>query len=734
MAIKIGIPRGLWFYDYYPLWKTFYEHLGAQIILSEPTNKEILNQGVKNTVDEACLPVKIFNGHVIDLKDKADYIFVPKMMSVYEKEYICPKFCGLSEMVSHSIRGLPPLIDVEINFNKSRKNLADTVYRFGFYVTEDRKKIKMAYDAALKAYRNYKNTIRKGNLPIDGSFTKAKAETSDIKTEKTVAVVGHAYNVYDSYSSMNLLNKLKKSGVNIIVPGMIGFEHINKYAATLDKKMFWSFGRKLLGTSMYLAEARDIDGVIYVSSFGCGIDSIIQDLFERKSSKKGKIPFLLLTIDEHTGEAGINTRIEAFLDMIEWRKRHSVGADGPVRTKIVGVNTPVRTKIVKADDPVCPRITKVDIPTRSPVVTFPHMGNQYIATKVLLEELGVDLVVPPQCSKDTLNIGVKYSPESICLPLKVNMGNYIESINMGANTIVITGSCGPCRFGYYSIIQKELLNEAGYDIDVILLDPPQGDYKAFFDNIFKLTGTKNPYKIIKALKRAIVVINAVDGLEDTTYYKRPREKRKGTVDRYYDAFHKDVRTVHGYREVLQLIEDAKKKISLVEEDTAREIIKIGIIGEIYTIIEPFVNLNIEKKLGGLGVEIEKSLKVSRWLNEHLFLNPLGLTSEKETWKAARPYLRTMIGGHARETIGYAVRYAKEGFDGVIQIYPLTCMPEIVAQGILPSVEKDHNIPYLCLIVDEMTGEAGYMTRLEAFVDLLQRRKEINEGEKLLFRY
>ncbi|MCK9267607.1 MAG: CoA protein activase [Alkaliphilus sp.] len=367
-------------------------------------------------------------------------------------------------------------------------------------------------------------------------------------------------------------------------------------------------------------------------------------------------------------------------------------------------------------------------------ITFPHMGNQYVATKVLLEELGVDLVIPPPCSKNTLNIGVKYSPESICLPLKVNMGNYIQSINRGADTIVITGSCGPCRFGYYSIIQKELLSEAGYDIDIILLDPPQGDYKTFFDNIFKLTGTKNPYKIIRALKKAVTVINAVDDLESVTYYKRPREKAKGDVDRYYDAFHRGIRTVYGCREVLQLIKTTREKILSVEEDTTEEIIKIGIIGEIYTIIEPFVNLNIEKKLGDLGVEIDKSLKVSRWLKEHLFLNPLGLTSERKTWEASEPYLKTMIGGHARETIGYAVRYAKEGFDGVIQIYPLTCMPEIVAQSILPTIEKDHNIPYLCLIMDEMTGEAGYMTRLEAFVDLLRRRKGINEGEKLLFGY
>ena len=732
MSIKIGIPRGLWFYDYYPLWKTFYEHLGAQVVLSRPTNKEILDQGVKNTVDEACLPVKIFNGHVIDLKDKVDYMFVPKMMSVYEKEYICPKFCGLPEMVLHSIKGLPPLIDVEINFNKSRRGVMDTAYKFGSYVTEDKRKIERAYDSALKTYKNYKETIKKGNLPIDGNFIGIYNKISDVKTKKTVAVVGHTYNIYDSYSSMDLINKLRNKGIHIVVPGMIGFEHINKYADTLDKKMFWSFGRKLLGTSMYLAQAQDIDGIIYVSSFGCGIDSIIQDLFERKSREERRVPFLLLTIDEHTGEAGINTRIEAFLDMIEWRKKHGTGLDSLVCSKVVEIKSPVCSKIAEVDDPAYSRTTRTNISTCKSVVTFPHMGNQYIATKVLLEELGVDSVIPPQCSKDALNIGTKYSPESICLPLKVNMGNYIESINMGANTIVITGSCGPCRFGYYSIIQKELLNEAGYDVDVILLDPPQGDYKTFFNSIFKLTGTKNPYRIIKALKRAVTILRAVDDLEDTTYYKRPREKIRGTVDRHYDSFHRDVRTVYGYKDVLQLIKDVKKKILSVEEDPTKEIIKIGIIGEIYTIIEPFVNLDIEKKLGGLGVEIEKSLKISRWLNEHLFLNPLGLTSEKETWKAAEPYLKTMIGGHARETIGYAVRYAKKGFDGIIQIYPLTCMPEIVAQSILPTVEKDHDIPYLCLIVDEMTGEAGYMTRLEAFVDLLRRRKEISKGEELLF--
>jgi len=367
-------------------------------------------------------------------------------------------------------------------------------------------------------------------------------------------------------------------------------------------------------------------------------------------------------------------------------------------------------------------------------VTFPHMGNQYVATKVLLDELGVDSVIPPQCSKETLDIGTKHSPESICLPLKMNIGNYIESIRQGADTIVITGSCGPCRFGYYSILQKEILKTMGHQLDFILLDPPQGDYNKFFNSVCKLANTKNPYSIIKALAKATKALYGVDEIDEIAYHKRPREKSLGDTDRHYDQFHSDIRKAKGFKEVKALIEDTKEKMRSVEEDPERDVIKIGLIGEIYTIIEPFVNLDIEKKLGYLGVEIDKSLKISRWLTEHLYLQPLKLSSEKKIWAEAKPYLGSMIGGHARETVGYAVKYAKEGFDGLIQVYPFTCMPEIVAQSILPSVEKDFNIPYLCLIVDEMTGEAGFNTRLEAFVDLLRRRKETRGNDKLLSGY
>jgi len=325
MTIKIGIPRALWFYDYFPLWKTFYEELGAEVIISEPTNKQILDYGVKNTVDEACLPVKIFHGHVLSLKDKVDYIFVPKMMSVYEKEYICPKFCGLPEMVDNSIPNLPPLIDIEINFNRSRKSLRKTIYKFGSYVTKNPIKIFKAYDKALAVYEDYRENVKLGCLPLDG-----QVESNEIVKQKRVrmpgamkiAVLGHSYNVFDNYASMNLINKLKENKIDVVVPEMLDMEAINCCTDLLPKKMFWSFGRKILGSAMHLADKKDVDGIIFLSSFGCGIDSIIEDLSERKARRGAEIPYLLITVDEHTGEAGVNTRLEAFLDMIEWRKRN----------------------------------------------------------------------------------------------------------------------------------------------------------------------------------------------------------------------------------------------------------------------------------------------------------------------------------------------------------------------------------------------------------------------------
>lgn len=361
-------------------------------------------------------------------------------------------------------------------------------------------------------------------------------------------------------------------------------------------------------------------------------------------------------------------------------------------------------------------------------VTFPHMGNTYVAAKALLEDLDVEVVVPPKCSKRTLEIGTRYSPESICLPLKINIGNYIESIENGADTIIITGSCGPCRFGYYSVIQREILKDLGYDVEIIVFDPPDGRPFELIRRIMKATNTTNILKLVNSFMRARKVLIEVEELDNLANSTRAYALEKNKVDIIMNNFHKRVREVHGVNEIRATINNTINELKKVPTDSEKKPLKVGITGEIYTVIEPFVNLEIERKLGHMGVLIDKSLTPVKWVDHHLLMGNFGISEEKAKWKAARPYLRTLVGGHGRETVGSAVLYAQKNFDGVIQLLPFTCMPEIVAESILPTVQKDYKIPILTLIVDELTGEAGYQTRLEAFVDLLhKRREELNIG-------
>lgn len=356
-------------------------------------------------------------------------------------------------------------------------------------------------------------------------------------------------------------------------------------------------------------------------------------------------------------------------------------------------------------------------------ITFPHMGNTYISAKALLDDIGVEYIIPPYNNKKTLEIGTKYAPEMACIPLKINLGNYIQAHEMGADTILITGGRGPCRFGYYCEMSKEILADANYNMDVITLDGPNGDMKKFLEKVKKLAGGYNIYKILKVIKNTTMVAKRVDEIEKLTFKTRPRELIKGSTDKVYKDFLNKVRNVKGSAEILKLLEETERRLLEIEIDKEFVPLRVGIVGEIYTTIDPFANFQIESRLGNMGIEVDRAVTVSGWIIEHMLKNVLPVKKDLQYTEAAKPYLGRMIGGHAQETVGNTVLYAKKGYDGIVQIYPLTCMPEIVAQSILPSIERDYDIPILTLIIDEMTGEAGYMTRIEAFVDLLNKRRE-----------
>lgn len=356
-------------------------------------------------------------------------------------------------------------------------------------------------------------------------------------------------------------------------------------------------------------------------------------------------------------------------------------------------------------------------------VTFPHMGYMYICLKALLKYLDLNVVVPPMPSKRTLTLGTRHSPEFACLPLKINMGNYIEAYELGADTILMAGGVGPCRFGYYAQLQREILQDLGYDMKMVVLEPPEKHISELLIRIREVTGNRSWTDIIRAVRFAWYKARAVDETERIVHRLRPREKEPGRTDETFKLALTWIDDANDKKELDIAMAKAKTAFAGIEADEGRDVLRIGIVGEIYVMLEPFVNLEIERHLGKMGVEVERSIYLSEWINDHLFMGLLRVKGNKAARQFAPPYINHFVGGHGQETIGSTVLFAREKYDGVIQVQPFTCMPEIVAESILPTVSRDFGIPAFCHIVDEHSGDAGVLTRLEAFVDLLARKKE-----------
>lgn len=366
------------------------------------------------------------------------------------------------------------------------------------------------------------------------------------------------------------------------------------------------------------------------------------------------------------------------------------------------------------------------------VLTFPHIGNTFITAKALLDDLQVPYIIPPFNSQKTLEIGKTYAPEGHCLPFKIFFGNLIEAYEIGADTMLIVGGCGPCKLGYFGEMLKRLAHESGFDIDVITFDIKGVPVDEVIKRLKHITNTLNPAKLLPAANNAKNISVALDELSMLAGKTRCIERNKGSVDRALNELRQDALKTIGSKALSKLIAEYRHKLLDVEitkmSDKAPKPLKIGIVGEIYTTSEPFANLQLEKKLGSMGVYTERKVTVSQWIVDHMLKKKLHIPIDESYLKEAEPYIGAMIGGHTQHTVGNSVLHAKAGFDGIIHIYPLGCMPEIVSQSILPNIENDYEIPIMTLIIDEMTGEAGFDTRLEAFVDLLYKRRRRLENE------
>ncbi|MDD2585060.1 MAG: acyl-CoA dehydratase activase-related protein [Syntrophomonadaceae bacterium] len=325
---KIGIPRTLAYFLYYPLWKTFFEDLNHEIVISPPTTRAILDAGVKEAVNDACIPIKLYHGHVAYLADKADYIFCPRLVSVrkhgdFGTETFCPKFLGLPDMIRFGIDHLPEIIDTRVDLKKGKKELFNVFCEIGSQIGNTHEEIKRAFSKALKVQKQFDNLLYQEILPpeaMDIVFNHKPAQVSHDNCDLTIAIIGYPYVLYDSYINAGLIRLLEKENVKILTQDMLSDKTMNRQAKTLPKSLFWYFSNRAVYGGLHFMARPDVDGIIHVTAFACGPDSLVDRMVEIEARRRRGMPYLSIAVDEHTGEAGVRTRIEAFLDMLRYRR------------------------------------------------------------------------------------------------------------------------------------------------------------------------------------------------------------------------------------------------------------------------------------------------------------------------------------------------------------------------------------------------------------------------------
>lgn len=360
-------------------------------------------------------------------------------------------------------------------------------------------------------------------------------------------------------------------------------------------------------------------------------------------------------------------------------------------------------------------------------MVVPHMGHLDIAYARVLRRLGVDVLVPPRPSRRSLEIGSLFAPEFACLPFKMNLGNMKEALDLGATDIMTYGGKGPCRFGYYHCIQEEILKDLGYQFRMGATDEPD-KLSSMLKTIGQIAGIDSKKKVYKIFFFMMRRLAAADYAHRLACRIRPKETVRGSTDRAYHEALELIDASRGFIDLWWTRKKVKQLFSRVKTKKVKNGIKVGLVGELFMVEEPFANFEIERKLGEAGVYVERGIYLSQWLNERFRFEPLARKETRYALELAKGYLHHTAGGESVISVGKSIDFARRGFDGVVHLMPFTCMPEIVAQSILTKVSRDFKLPVLTLIIDEHTSEVGFNTRLEAFIDLLRRRKKTIKKE------
>lgn len=293
----IGIPRSLFYYRYQTLIKTFFNELDIDYIISDPSNKKILEDGTKLAPDEACISLKLFLGHLKNLEGKCNYFFIPRIESIKKDEKVCTNFYFLYDL-AHNLFDTP-IIDINIDVTKNKLEKSAFI-ELGLLLG-------FSYNKTVNAYKHAKEKEKK--VKNNNILKQTSLLTNN---NKKVLIAGHPYILYDEYLSKTILTTLKNNNIDLIFTDIYDPKGIEKESAEISTDTYWTFNKEIMGA---ITKYKDnVNGLILLSAFPCGPDSLTNELIIRKIHN---LPILNIIIDEASSETGLITRLESFIDIIK---------------------------------------------------------------------------------------------------------------------------------------------------------------------------------------------------------------------------------------------------------------------------------------------------------------------------------------------------------------------------------------------------------------------------------
>jgi predicted CoA-substrate-specific enzyme activase len=733
----VGVPKMTHTWEFLPMWRALFTEAGFQVITSSRTNRTLIQSGIEEVAAETCFPIKVSHGHIRDLINKGvDYVFLPTIVDMHDdtgksaNSFTCPYVQAVPYMAKAGMEDVDwdsKLVAPVLHFAQPERAVRRDLENMLLGLGVERPKAQHAIDVAFQVQNEFGEALRRrGKEILDGVGN----------DELALVVISRSYNGCDPGLNMHIPDKLRNLGCLPIPLDMLPIDE----GEILDDYpfMYWKYGTRILSAARIVA-GDDRLYPVYITNFGCGPDSFIMKFVEREL--RGK-PCLTLEVDEHSADAGIITRCEAFLDSLSGARQNAED---------------------KVSEPFAPAFAPRPNSGDGRSVYIPYMDDHGYAVSAAMRASGVDARQMPMSNEQSRTWGRRYTSGKECYPCVVTTGDILRQINSpdfdrDATAFFMPTAYGPCRFGQYCRFHRMVLDDLGYhDVPMVLLDQTQEYYK---------DADKLGPDFRKLAWRGVVFVDALQKMLRET---RPYEVVKGETDEVYRRYlHRCAEITEERGDLITLAREARWAFESVEVDRSRPRPLIGIVGEIFVRSNEFVNNFIVRKIEAFGAEVvmppfeewlnyigwsrkREARKQGNWkllatekLSEVIqrrekrkvlkefrgaIRGSLEEPPSEEVIRLASDYLDPSVrGGETILSLGRSMEYVHANCDGIVNLHPFNCMPGAIVNAILTRLQKDYDIPVLKVAYDGQE-QSNELIRIEAFVHQCRERMVSRAGPR-----